>query len=129
MSTHHMLDIAPIPEKVLYINEPWLIDVSFDGMEKVSEEPDPNPDNVRVYLPLDLNAEAILRRLRYVIYRYGEANEANESNYGADVCVTGGRFSCHTSVTREPSPCHTSRGRTIALKHYDLGAHAVQNSD
>ena len=85
MSTHHMLDIAPIPEKVLYINEPWLIDASFDGMEKVSEEPDPNPDNVRVYLPLDLNAEAILRRLRYVIYRYGEANEANESNYGADV--------------------------------------------
>ena len=85
MSTHHMLDIAPIPEKVLYINEPWLIDSSFDGMEKVSEEPDSNPDNVRVYLPLDLNAEAILRRLRYVIYRYGEANEANESNYGADV--------------------------------------------
>ena len=85
MSTHHMLDIAPIPEKVLYLNEPWLIDVSFDGMEKVSEEPDPNPDNVRVYLPLDLNAEAILRRLRYVVYRYGEANEANESNYRADV--------------------------------------------
>ena len=80
-----MLDIAPIPEKVLYINEPWLIDVSFDGMEKVSEEPDPDPDNVRVYLPLDLNAEAILRRLRYVVYRYGEANEANESNYSADV--------------------------------------------
>ena len=80
MSTHHMLDIAPIPEKVLYINEPWLIDSSFDGMEKVSEEPDPNPDNVRVYLPLDLNVEAILRRLRYVVYRYGEANEANESN-------------------------------------------------
>ena len=26
MSTHHMLDITPIPEKVLYINEPWLID-------------------------------------------------------------------------------------------------------
>ena len=42
MSTHHMLDIAPITEKVLYINEPWLIDSSFDGMEKISEEPDPN---------------------------------------------------------------------------------------
>ena len=80
-----MLDIAPIPEKVLYINGPWLIDISFDGMEKVSEEPDPNPDNVRVYLPLNLNAEAILRRLRYVIYRYGEANEANES----DLCDRG----------------------------------------
>ena len=62
-----------------------MIDGSFDGMEKVSEELDPNPDNVRVYLPLDLNAEAILRRLRYVIYRYGEVNEANESNYSADV--------------------------------------------
>ena len=102
MSTHHMLDIAPIPEKVLYINEPWLIDSSFDGMEKVSEEPDPNPDNVRVYLPLDLNAEAILRRLRY-------ASIATERRMKptSQICVTGGRFSCHTSVTREPSPCHT----------------------
>ena len=110
----------------------------------------------------------------------------------SQICVTGGRFSCHTSVTREPSPCHTQSvnyysslitrkvktvkrllalgdlktlqvgfkrnihiianrikaipyfifadledrryggkctNRTIALKHYDLGAHAVQNSD
>ena len=29
MSTHHLLDIALIPEKVLYINEPWRIDESF----------------------------------------------------------------------------------------------------
>ncbi len=100
MSTHHMLDIAPIPEKVLYINEPWLIDSSFDGMEKVSEEPDPDPDNVRVYLPLDLNAEAILRRLRYVVYRYGEANEANESNYRADVNRLVGQIEIYDQVWR-----------------------------
>ena len=26
--------------------------------------------------------------------------------------MTGGRFSCHRRVTREPSPCHTSRGHS-----------------
>ena len=58
--------------------------------------------------------------------------------------MTGGRFCCHRPVTTEPSLCHTyfifadledrryggkCTNRTIALKHYDLGAHAVQNSD
>ncbi len=100
MSTHHMLDNTPIPETVLYINEPWLLDSSFDGMEKVSEEPDPNPDNERVYLSLDLNAEAILRRLRYVVYRYGEANEANESNYSADVYRLVSQIEIYDQVRR-----------------------------
>ena len=35
--------------------------------------------------PIDLNAEAILRKLRSIIRRYGEANEANESDHGAEV--------------------------------------------
>lgn len=85
MSTHHMLEIKPVPEQVLYINEPWLVDASFDCLEKWLPEPDDQPDNVRIYAPIDLNAEAILRKLRNIIRRYGEANEANESDYGAEV--------------------------------------------
>ena len=38
-------------------------------------------DAIRVYLPLDLNKEAILRRLRAIIEKYGEATEENEFDY------------------------------------------------
>ncbi len=48
-------------------------------------EPDEAEDNVRVYIPLDLSKEAILRRLDQVIYRFGEATEENEFAYSAEV--------------------------------------------
>ena len=47
--------------------------------------PDENRDNIRNYVPLDLNKDAILRRLDSVIFHYGEANEANEFNFAQDV--------------------------------------------
>ena len=66
---HHDLDIYPIPREktALYINEPWLIDKSI--MERVQlvtdlkKRPDEESDNIRIYVPLDLNRNAILRRL------------------------------------------------------------------
>ena len=42
-------------------------------------------DNVRVYIPLDLNKAAILRRLESVIAQYDKVNEKNESAFGMDV--------------------------------------------
>ena len=85
--THHPIDIEPVPvgNAARFINEPWLVDVSFEAMEKWSAEPEDESDNVRIYVPVDLNAEAILRRLRYLVYRYGEATEKNEFKYRADV--------------------------------------------
>ena len=84
---HHSIDIEPVPrgKGARFVNEPWLVDVSFEAMEKWSAEPEDEPDNVRIYVPVDLNAEAIQRRLRYLVYRYGEATEKNESEYRADV--------------------------------------------
>lgn len=38
-----------------------------------------------MYIPLDLNKKAILRRLDDIIMRYGEANEGNESDFSMDV--------------------------------------------
>ncbi len=66
---HHILDIYPDPRRVhhLYINEPELIDESIT--ESIAEAP---IDNIRVYVPLDLNKEAILRRLCYIRNKYGE---------------------------------------------------------
>lgn len=88
---HHDLDIYPIPQEktALYINEPWLIDKSI--MERaqlvtdLKKTPDEELDNIRIYVPLDLNRNAILRRLDSVIYHYGETNEENELDFSMDV--------------------------------------------
>lgn len=83
---HHNLDPYPIPKEksTLYINEPWLIDKSLLECSSC-REPDEKEDNVRVYIPMDINKDAILRRLDMVIEHYGEANEENEIEFGIDV--------------------------------------------
>lgn len=43
-----------------------------------SKGPGPQGDSIRVYVLIDINRNAILRRLDDVIMRYGEANEENE---------------------------------------------------
>ena len=42
-------------------------------------------DNVRIYVPIDLNGDSILRRLSRIIMKYGEANERNEWDFSSDV--------------------------------------------
>lgn len=67
----------------------WLIDKSI--MERVQlvtdlkKRPDEESDNIRIYVPLDLNRNAILRRLDSVIYHYGETNEENELDFSMDI--------------------------------------------
>lgn len=87
MVEHHELDPYPFPEDkgALYVNEPWVIDETFLAMEQYSKGPEDEPDNVRVYVPLDLNRRAILRRLDRVISRYKYADEENELRYSSDV--------------------------------------------
>ncbi|MBP3793172.1 MAG: hypothetical protein ILA24_03930 [Ruminococcus sp.] len=87
---HHNLDAFPIPkdEKPLYINEPWLIDRSLEWImqERVSADPLPDDDNIRVYLPMDISKASILRRLDWVIMHYGEVSFwNNESDFDCDV--------------------------------------------
>ncbi len=86
---HHDLDPYPIPKEKMpmYINEPELADPSVIDLlpKKNRKEPDYQPDNIRVYIPLDLNKSAILRRLDWVVYHYREANEKNESDFSIDV--------------------------------------------
>lgn len=86
---HHDLDIHPIPKErtPLFINEPWLIDHSSYELSCRSKEPENMDDNIRVYLPLDINKQAILRRLERIIARYGKADEWNESDFDSDVCM------------------------------------------
>ena len=83
---HHRLDPYPIPKEKtpLCINEPWLIDKSLLEYPP-RREPDEKEDNVRIYIPMDLNRDAILRRLDRVIAHYGEATEENEMEFSVDV--------------------------------------------
>lgn len=76
---HHNLDIYPIPKdkSPMFINEPYLIDQSLLCESSVLQD-DLQEDNIRVYIPLDINREAVLRRIRMIIEKYGEANEENE---------------------------------------------------
>lgn len=84
---HHTLDVYPIPKDKapLYINEPWLIDCSLLEVSNGSAEPEQEQDNIRVYIPLDINKNAILRRLDTMIIHYGEVNEKNELDFSIDV--------------------------------------------
>ncbi len=90
MSYHHRIDPKPVPEQVSYINEPWIADGTRMPLQEGKFEPeeliDKSPDNVCVYIPLDISHPAVMRRLYAVIQRYGEANEENEFAFEADVC-------------------------------------------
>lgn len=83
---HHRLDPYPIPKEKMpmFINEPWLIDRSLLE-EHLHREPQDKEDNIRIYIPMDLNKEAIMRRLENVVKRYGEASEYNEFEFSRDV--------------------------------------------
>lgn len=89
--THHKLDVYPVPREMapLFINEPWLIDKThaffYGTCVNQPAAPEWETDNVRIYVPLDLNAEAILRRLDYIIAKYEETSEANEFHFGSEV--------------------------------------------
>ena len=84
---HHTLDVYPIPKdkEPLYINEAWLIDRSLLEISNGSTDPEQEQDNIRVYIPMDINKNAILRRLDMLIIHYGEANEKNEIDFSIDV--------------------------------------------
>ena len=93
--THHDLDPYPIPKNItpMFINEPWIIDESWNRniTEKIKDlrnelkQPDFEKDNIRIYVPIDLNKKSILRRLHTVIAKFGDASEKNEFHYSAAV--------------------------------------------
>lgn len=83
---HYQLDPYPDPKDKgsLFINEPWIADKTRLEYNKDSDI-DQKEDNVRVYVPIDLNKDAILRKLDRIIYHYKESNEENESEFSTDV--------------------------------------------
>lgn len=77
---HHNLDIYPIPKDVLYVNELSLAGkVPYETIQDMEEAitgkrvkdggilPD---DNVRIYVPMDLNADTIMWQLYSLFSTY-----------------------------------------------------------
>lgn len=83
----HNLDPYPIPKDKapLFINEPDLIDRSLLEYKINHITPDSEEDNVRIYVPLDLNKKAILRRLNEIMVCHGEATYKNEMEFLLEV--------------------------------------------
>ena len=120
---HHTLDIHPIPEgQALYINEPWLVDDSLFQYGPREKEPDYVADNVRVYIPLDLNRDAILRRLRQICARHGDVDWENESEFSCDVARLICQIEIYDQVWHSRHPI-TKAGRVS--KHSAKGAELV----
>ena len=78
----HRLDLYPIPtdQRAVFINEPWLLDPTIEETEE-RRNPDVQADNSRVYIPLDINSHAILRRLDGIITTFETINTQNVSAF------------------------------------------------
>ena len=121
--TRHTLDIHPIPEgQALYINEPWLVDDSLFQYGPRDKEPDHAADNVRVYIPFDLNREAILRRLRQICTLHGDVDWKNESAFSCDVTRLISQIEIYDQIWNSRHPT-TKAGRVS--KHSAEGAELV----
>lgn len=88
---HHKLDIHPNPTDVLYVNELSLarktpyetkqdMDKALTERTKSNGEILPD-DNVRIYVPMDLNADIIMWQLYSLHSTLGYSTEKNESAY------------------------------------------------
>ena len=66
---HHILDVYPEPREkaARFINETWLIDKTVKIVPNRRTPQEGDPDNIRIYVPLNLNRRAILRRLDEII--------------------------------------------------------------
>ena len=114
----HNLDCNPIPrdEIHIYINEPWISDITLLDLLK-SEQPDPEEDNVRVYIPMDISRDSIVRRLEFIIDKYGEANEDNEMMFSSEIEQVIVQFEIYDQIwmTREgiEGVKHSNKGTEV----------------
>jgi len=122
---HHDLDIKPVPEQVLYINEPDItgdfcgggysgqryvgraVLTKYDG-ETASRYAKETPDHIRVYVPLDLSKRRILAYFQAVLNLFGRASEENESEFSSTIDQVITRLEIYDQIwfTRELSEAH-----------------------
>ena len=90
-----------------------------------NQEEESQADHVRVYVPLDLSADAILHRLRFLICRYGEANERNEFDFSMDVGRLVSQIEIYDQVwglpgrARRVQSVMKAKARSIAVRRWN----------
>lgn len=105
---HHKLDIHPIPKDVLYVNELSLAgeapyetkqdeDKALTGKTRSKGGILPD-DNVRIYVPIDLNADIIMWRLYSLQNLLGSPTEKNESDYSSGVSMVISQLEIYDQV-------------------------------
>ena len=122
---HHDLDIKPVPEQVLFINEPDITGdfcgggysgqryvgraalMKYDG-DTASRYAKETPDHIRVYVPLDLSKQRILAYFQAVLNHFGRASEENESAFSSTIDQVITRLEIYDQIwfTRELSEAH-----------------------
>lgn len=134
---HHKIDTQPIPEEVYYVNELSLAGkVPYETVQDMEKAltgkcmkdggilPD---DNVRIYVPMDLNANTIMWQLHSLFSTHGYPTESNESAYsiGAGKIITQLEIydqvwsakDAENAVRKEAGGvCHSRQGIELAQK-------------
>lgn len=137
---HHKLDIHPIPENVLYINELSMVTEQVYETTKEVEQaltgktvsnggilPD---DNIRIYVPMDLNMDEIMFRVYRLYSVLGYPTERNESEFSTKMeqivsqleiydQVWTARDMEHVIQKGHPTVRHSQQGTALARKLID----------
>lgn len=128
---HHKLDVHPIPEEVFYVNEPGLAIPPFfetkaeNGLALTGKTiscggilPD---DNVRVYVPMDLNADNILRQLNRLRASLGLPEESNEVSYSLGVAKIIAQLEIYDQIWVARDLAHAVRKENGGVYHSQRG--------
>lgn len=128
---HHNLDIYPIPKDVLYVNELSLAGkVPYETIQDMEEAitgkrvkdggilPD---DNVRIYVPMDLNADTIMWQLYSLFSTYGYPTESNESAYSSGVSKVISQLEIYDQVWAARKVGETVQKEDGGVRHSQQG--------
>ena len=127
----HNLDIYPIPKDVLYVNE-----LSLAGKVPYETKDDtakaitgkkaaeggilPN-DNVRIYVPMDLNADIIMWQLYSLHGSLGYPTEKNESAYNSGVSKVISQLEIYDQVWAARKVGETVQKEDGGVRHSQQG--------
>ena len=128
---HHNLDIHPIPTDVLYVNELSLagkapyetkqdMDKALTGRTKSNGGILPD-DNVRIYVPMELNADIIMWQLYSLHSTLGYSTERNESVYCSGVGKVISQLEIYDQVWAARKPEDTVQKEDGGVRHSHQG--------
>ena len=94
----HRVDPFPSPKgkKALYVDEQWMVDESI--VPFLEDEMPADKDNIRIYFPVNINRNAILRRLDHAIFCHGKVTDKNEYAYSINISQIIAQFEIYDQI-------------------------------